>query len=60
MTLRAITLRVMEARGQDAADIGLVRITISRMRMALLRQQRKGLIRSTQEAGAAALWRIVE
>jgi hypothetical protein len=54
----AITLRVMELRGQDVADARLDREMIERTRNALARQQRKGLVRATQGAGQIVLWTI--
>ena len=58
MTLRAVALRVMAARGQDATDAGVVRTMLERTRQSLLRQQRKGLVRATQGEGQAVLWTI--
>ena len=58
MPLRAITLRIMELRHQDATDARLIRAMIERTRMSLLRQQRKGLVRGTEGPGQAVLWTI--
>lgn len=58
MTLREIARHVVAANGQDAADEALVNTTIERVRTALLRQQKVGIVRSKQGCGQIVLWEV--
>jgi hypothetical protein len=57
MTVREITARVVVAWGHDPEDRKMVNAMIERVRVALIRQQRRGLLRSRM-AGEVALWEV--
>ena len=58
MTLRDITLRVIAEQGRDQGDAKLVREMIERVRTALLRQRRNGVVIAEQESGQPQVWRV--
>jgi hypothetical protein len=60
MPIRALTLRLMEAREMDTTDARLTRTIIERVRLLLHRQERAGVVRKgrgTKPAGRV-VWSI--
>jgi hypothetical protein len=58
MTTRDITYAFMAKSGMDQADAKVVRSTIERVRLALLRQRKNGTLRSEQGPGLMVLWEV--
>jgi hypothetical protein len=58
ISLRALTLRLMEQRGMDCADPRLYRNANHQVKMALAGQRRNGVVRAGRGAGPAVLWTI--
>lgn len=56
MELRDITLRMMNTLGMDAENARLVRVMLERTRVALLRQEKAGVVRAERSGNRAALW----
>jgi hypothetical protein len=59
MTLRDIAVRVIAEQGRDQGDAKLIREMIERVRTALLRQRRNGVVVAEQEPGQVQVWRVV-
>ena len=58
MTLREITLRVIEARGLDAADARVLRNVSEQTKKALANQRRDGVVTIVRVPGRFARWGI--
>lgn len=58
MTVREVTMAVMSRTGRDAADKKLIGKMIERVRVALLRQGKAGVVRSEQGPGQFVLWEV--
>ena len=58
MPTSAITRRLMEARGQDVADVKRARQIGKRVAMALRHQEGQGTVRAAREPGQEVMWRV--
>lgn len=58
MTLREITLRVIEAKGLDAADARVLRNVSQQVKMALAGQRRNGVVVGVRRVGRFVAWKI--
>lgn len=58
MSVRDIALAVMEAHGKDRTDGKLVKAVTERVRWALIRQRKIGVLRTVQGEGNAGLWEV--
>jgi hypothetical protein len=60
MALRDIAVAVMTAQGGDVKNVKLMNLTIERVRVALMRQRKAGVVRSSQGPGLAVLWEVAK
>lgn len=58
MTLREITLGVIQSRGLDAADTRVLRNVSQQVKMALANQRRQGVVAHACPRGRPVVWRI--
>jgi hypothetical protein len=58
MTLRDITYGIMSKQGGDVTDAKKARSMIERVRLALLRQRKNGMLRSEFGPGLVLLWEV--
>ena len=58
LSLRALTLRLMEQRGMDTTDRRLYRNANHQVQMALAGQRRNGVVRLVRGPGTIMLWEI--
>lgn len=60
MTLRAVTLRVMEQCGLDATDKQVLRNVGHQVKMAMYNQRRAGVLVAVKRSGRFVIWEIAE
>jgi hypothetical protein len=61
MTLRALTVAVMDAHGRDTPDAATVRQNADKLRVTLIRQREHGIVRQERGTGRTpAMWSVAQ